>query len=36
MKYLRHSKEATSLLHYIEQKPELLRTMTDEMLHRAR
>lgn len=36
MLYLRHSKEATSLLHYIEQKPEVLRTMTDDMLQRAR
>jgi len=36
MKYLRHSKEATSLLHYIEQKPELLRMMTDDMLRRGR
>lgn len=36
MEYLRHSKEATALIHYIARNDELLRTMTDELLKRAR
>jgi integrase len=36
MEYLRHSKEATALVHYIARNDELLRTMTDDMLQRAR
>lgn len=36
MEYLRHSKEATALVHYIARNDELLRTMTDELLKRAR